>query len=143
MRRLCAITALLLMCTGCAAPDGSQAPPLGDVTVRLAGAAVAFDDAACTWYEDTGQLFVEAGDAEGDDYVLLAAPLQWLGQELPEGPGEPPELTLRRAGRDLPVDLDTLDGTMTSDQTTGTFSAALADGTPLDGEWRCPEVLEE
>jgi hypothetical protein len=115
----------------------------GRVTYELGGSETELDNATCTWYEGSGQLFVEAGDSEGADYVLLAAPLDWLGEPLPEGPGEPPELSLRSGGVDLVVDHEVLAGTMNAAQTEGTFTAQLSDGTLVNGAWECPEVTEE
>lgn len=130
------------LAAGCAA-EVAPSTPVGDVTVHLAGRELAFDNATCTWFEDSGQLFVEAGDSEGGNYVLLAAPLDWLGEPLPEGPGEPPELSLRVDGVDLIVDHEVLAGSMNAAQTQGDFTAQLTDGSLVNGEWTCPEVVEE
>jgi hypothetical protein len=132
---------MAVFAAACGAPAPTQA--FGRVTFELAGAPVVLDNATCTWYEDSGQLFVEAGDSEGADYVLLAAPLEWLVEPLPEGPGEPPELTLRVRGEDLAVDQDIIAGTMNAAQTEGTFTAQLDDGSLVSGDWECPEVVED
>lgn len=139
-RRVALICGALLL----AACSGLPQPvPLGRVTFDVAGEEVTLPNATCIWYEDSGQLFVEAGDSDGADYILLAAPLEWLGEPLPEGPGEPAELSLRVDGADLAADQDSLTGSMTLAQTDGSFSAQLADGASLSGTWQCPEVLDE
>lgn len=143
---LVAALCVLLSLAACTAdndvdPTDSPGPP-GTVTVHIDDRDVLLGEGACIWYEASGQLFVEAGDAEGADYILLAAPLQWLGEPLPEGPGGDPELSLRLGGADLAVDQTTLEGVMNADQTDGTFLGTLADGRAFSGEWACSEVLE-
>jgi hypothetical protein len=129
---------------GCQVADTDPtSPPPGQLTINLDGRDVSLGTGACTWYEDAGQLFVEAGDSEGADYALLAAPLQWLGEELPEGPGGDPELSMRIGGTDLDVEQASLDGAMNAAQTDGTFLGRQADGRPISGEWTCADVLEE
>ncbi len=142
MARSIASALILLLAIACG-PQPGPSLAYGRVTFDLAGNEVALDNATCTWYEDSGQLLVEAGDPEGTNYVLLAAPLEWLGEPLPEGPGEPPELSLRAGGVDLVVDQEILAGTMNAAQTQGTFTAQLEDGSLVSGEWECPEVVEE
>ena len=117
-------------------------PTPGQVTIDFNDRQTVIAGATCTWSEDSGQLFVEAGDEAGAAYLLLAAPLQWIGEELPEGPGADPELSLRLGGTELAVDESSLEGAMNPAQTDGTFLGRLADGSPISGEWSCTEVLE-
>lgn len=124
-----------------AQPSPTQA--FGSLTLHVGEDLVWQQAVTCTWYESTAQLFVEAPDSEAPNYVLLAAPLDWLGEPLPEGPGEPAEMTLRTEGAERPIDQDSLTGTMTATQTEGTLNGRLTDGTTLTGEWECPEVVEE
>ena len=133
----------VLLAGACATNVAPTASPAGAVTLTLDGAQRTIGGASCTWFEGTGQLYVEAGHDEGTDYLLLGAPLQWLGEKLPEGPGADPELTLRVGGSDRAVDQASLNGSMTLEQTSGTFLGRLADGTPVSGDWTCPEVTEE
>lgn len=133
---------LAILVAGACQGDPDVATQLGRVTIALSGTQVALENATCTWYEDSGQLLVEAGDSEGASYILLAAPLEWMGQPLPEGPGEPAELSARVRGTDLAVDQDAIGGLMNEAQTRGSFEARLVDGTPITGDWQCPEVVE-
>lgn len=134
-----------LFAAGCGAEvaDEPQSTGAASVTLKLSGRELLVSGGSCTWYEDSGQLVVEVGDADGAEHILLAAPLDWMGEPLPEGPGEPAELSVRLGGTAAEVDQSTLHGTMTSDQTRGLFVASFRDGSPISGEWLCGEVLDE
>lgn len=123
--------------------DSTPSPGPVSVTLRLSGRELVINGGSCTWYEGSGQLLVEAGDANGVEYVLIAAPLLWLGEALPEGPGEPAELSVRLGGNDLRVDQHSLNGSMVADQTRGTFIAEFEGGSPVTGEWLCGEVVDQ
>jgi hypothetical protein len=137
---IAASAALLTACDADATPAGTRSAV---VSLAVADRQLEIGGGACTWYEASGQLFVEAGDAEGAQYVLLGAPLEWIGEALPEGPGNAPELSIRLDAADLDVDQGSLAGTMSATQQAGSFTGRLADGTPLSGEWTCPEVVED
>lgn len=112
--------------------------------MRLSGREIVLAGGSCTWYEGASHLIVEVGGTAGGDWLRLTAPLSWLGQELPPGAGSTEAaLQARIGGAQIDVSTAALSGSVSADLGRGTFDAGLvAGGSPLSGEFRCPDVLE-
>lgn len=86
---------------------------------------------------------MQLGPNAAGDSLELIAPLAWSADEIPPGAvSGTPEIHLRLAGTDAPVDPTTLEGQMAVDAGAGSFSAQTAGGGPVTGEFACPTVID-